>query len=81
MPFVNEDKLNYAYRLAQQYAEQYKNWRWGQCIFNAYCSVFPEITNEIRGTDDDCFYDDKKVQKFLSHFEIEAPYEITYNTN
>lgn len=70
MPVITEDKSNYAYRLAQQYANQYKNWRWGQCIFNAYYVVFPEITNTIRGTDDDCFYNDKKVPDFLKHFEV-----------
>jgi len=73
MPVVEEDKINYAYKLAQKYADTYKNWRWGQCVFNAYSSVFPEETNKIRGTDDDCFYDDKKVEKFLSHFQIEEP--------
>lgn len=72
MAVVEEDKLNYAYRLAQEFADKYKEWRWGQCIFNAYCAVFPEITNEIRGTDDDCFYNDKKVSAFLSHFELEG---------
>lgn len=66
---VSEDKNNYAYKLAQHYAETHKDWRWGQCIFNAYLTVFPEITNTIRGTDDDCFYNDKLVPAFLSHFK------------
>lgn len=69
MAIVPEDKSNYAYELAQKYADAYKNWRWGQCIFNAYYTVFPEITNSIRGSADDCFYDDDRVSKFLSHFE------------
>lgn len=72
MAVVEEDKLNYAYKLAQEFADKYKEWRWGQCIFNAYCAVFPEITNTIRGTDDDCFYNDKNVSAFLSHFELEG---------
>ena len=67
---VEEDKNNYAYKLAEQYADRYKNWRWGQCIFNAYYTVFPEETNKVRGTNDDCFYNDDKVFAFLSHFEV-----------
>lgn len=66
---VTLNNTNYAYRLAQQYKNNYKSLRWGQCIFNAYYEVFPEITNQIRGTDDDCYYNDALVPKFLSHFE------------
>lgn len=33
---VSEDLANAAYRKAQEYADTYKEWRWGQCIFNAY---------------------------------------------
>lgn len=68
MPNVSEDKNNYAYKLAQQYAERYKDWRWGQCVFNAYVTVFPEIANSVRGTNDDCIYNDRLVPAFLSHF-------------
>lgn len=70
MAVVKEDELNYAMNKAKQCAEQYKNWRWGQCVFNVFYAYFPEITDPIRGTDDDCFYDDNKVEKFLSHFQI-----------
>ena len=69
MTAVTEDKVNYAYKLAQQYANTYKDWRWGQCIFNAYYTVFPEIANQVRGTEDDCYYCDDKVSAFLSHFD------------
>lgn len=71
MAKVPIDKSNEAYRLAQDYANAYPHWRWGQCIFNAYYYVFPEIADEIRGTEDDCFYRDDLVDKFLSHFEVE----------
>ena len=69
---VSEDNANAAYRCAQHYADQYKDWRWGQCIFNAYYSFFPNEVNELRGTDDDCFYRDDKIEAFLSHFQVEA---------
>lgn len=68
---VSEDLANAAYRKAQEYADTYKDWRWGQCIFNAYYTFFPEESNKLRGTDDDCFYRDDKVEKFLSHFRVE----------
>ena len=68
---VNEDLANAAYRKAQEFANTYKEWRWGQCIFNAYYAFFPDECNELRGTDDDCFYRDDKVEKFLSHFSVE----------
>ena len=71
MPVVEEDKIEYAYKLATKYADTYKDWRWGQCIFNAYYTFFPEESNKLRGTDDDCFYKDGNVEKFLSHFRVE----------
>lgn len=70
MAIVSEDDVNYAYRLAQEYANTYKDWRWGQCIFNAYHTVFPKLANQVRGTEDDCFYNDKLVPNFLKHFEV-----------
>jgi len=71
MFIVSEDKINYAYKLAEKYSEIYKDWRWGQCIFNAYKVVFPIETDKINGTDFDCFYDDSKVPIFLEQFRIE----------
>lgn len=71
MFIVSEDKINYAYKLAEKYSEAHKDWRWGQCIFNAYKVVFPIETDEIRETNFDCFYDDSKVPVFLKQFKIE----------
>lgn len=71
MPKVSENDFNRAYKLALKYANECKDWRWGQCIFNAYHSIFPEIANQVRGTKDDCFYNDKLVPCFLSHFDVE----------
>ena len=67
---VTEDNSNVAYSLAKKYANQYKDWRWGQCVFNAYYTGFPEETNKIRGTDNDCFYNDNKVPNFLKCFNV-----------
>jgi hypothetical protein len=71
MFIVSEDKINYAYKLAEKYSKVYKDWRWGQCLFNAYKVVFPVETEKIRGTNFDCFYDDSKVLDFLKQFSIE----------
>jgi len=38
--------------------------RLGQTYFNVLCDLEPEIANTIRGTEDDPFYDDKKVNAF-----------------
>ena len=37
--------------------------------------------NKIRGTDDDCFYDDSKINAFLSHFNVIVikDYSVNYN--
>ena len=62
------DAICEPYKKAIEYKTKYKDWRWGQCIFNAYYDFFPNKVNEIRGSNDDCFYDDNKVMAFLYHF-------------
>jgi len=42
-----------------------KDLRIGQSYFNALAIVKPDLANEIQGTEDDCFYDDNKVIKFI----------------
>jgi len=37
----------------------------GQSYSNALADVNMKAYNEITGTDDDCFYDDNKVIKFI----------------
>lgn len=39
--------------------------RWGQYMFNSLVEVRPDISEQIRGTDADPFYQDKKVEAFL----------------
>lgn len=69
---ISEDQANAAYRKAQEFADVYKEWRWGQCIFNAYYTFFPDECDKLRATYDDCYYRDDRVEKFLSHFKVEA---------
>ena len=67
---ISEDKSNAAFKLAQRYASNYTNWRWGQCIYNAYQTMFPNEVAKINATENDCFYDDKKVTNFLNCFNV-----------
>lgn len=46
--------------------KQNPNLRWGQCYFNVLMNNHPEIANEIAGTDNDPFYDDKKLKGFFA---------------
>lgn len=45
---------------------KYKNQRIGQRYFNLLFDINYEVANEIRGTNFDPFYDDKKIGLFLS---------------
>ena len=42
-----------------------EEWRLGQAYFNYACELYPEETNQLRGTEYDCFYDDNKISIFL----------------
>lgn len=68
---VPEQELNELYKRVDIAMKCFPNLRYGQVVFNEACNLWPEEVNKIRGTDDDCFYKDSKVEQFLSHFEIE----------
>ena len=40
-------------------------WRLGQAYFNYAEELYPEETNQLRGTEYDCFYNDEKIPNFL----------------
>ena len=40
-------------------------WRLGQAYFNYAYSHVPKEVDKIRGTDQDCFYEDNKIPEFL----------------
>lgn len=42
-----------------------EEWRLGQAYFNYAEELYPEETNQLRGTEYDCFYNDKKIPEFL----------------
>lgn len=43
-----------------------KDWRLGQAYFNYAYELYPNETNQIRGTNNDCFYNDEKIPEFLN---------------
>lgn len=40
--------------------------RYGQAIFNAAYAMFPCATNKLRNTEYDCYYQDNRVNDFLT---------------
>ena len=42
-----------------------ENCRLGQAIFNAVFDIDPEIADQLRGTDKDCFYFDSRIDDFM----------------
>lgn len=44
-----------------------KEWRYGQSLYNLLYKMFPSIVNKTTLLcDSDCFYDDKKAERFLT---------------
>ena len=41
-----------------------EEWRLGQAYFNYAYELYPEETNQLRGTEYDCFYDNNKIPVF-----------------
>lgn len=69
---VQEWELEELYKRVSIAMSHFPELRYGQVIFNEAYSLWPDFVNTIRGTDDDCFYDDKKIKVFLSHFGVEG---------
>jgi hypothetical protein len=55
--------------LATKCKDYYKQWRWGQCVFNAAYELYPNEADRLRATKIDCFHIDKNVQKFLAEID------------
>jgi len=58
-----KDKMNELLEVAQE--QRPKEWRFGQAVFNYAYEEYPNAADKIRGTEDDCFYDDSKIPKFI----------------
>lgn len=43
-----------------------KGWRKGQLLFNTLAQLAPEVSESLRGTEKDPYYDDKKIPDALA---------------
>ena len=68
---MTEDELNELYKRVYAAMRYFPSLRYGQAVFNEAANLFPEKTESLRGTEDDCFYDDSKVSAFLKHFTLD----------
>lgn len=64
---TNADKI---LTVATFVTKKFPRLRLGQSVFNTAYAMFPKETNKIRGTDDDCFYNDSIIGNFLNHFKV-----------
>jgi len=44
-------------------------WRRGQAVFNTAYRLWPKVADDLRGTPEDCFYDDSKINDFVAGLE------------
>lgn len=53
-------------------------WRFGQTAFNVLYDMYPDLADEIRGSNIDPFYscDGKKIETFFERVEVELNKEI-----
>ena len=40
-------------------------WRKGQALFNTLVEIYPEIAETVRGTENDPFHRDERINKFI----------------
>ena len=62
----DETQFNlYVKTRATSECKKYKDLRFGQCVFNITQELCGCIVENFRGLDEDCFYNDDKVDMFL----------------
>lgn len=57
---------DYIIELAKNEVEQNPHIRLGQAVFNEAYKSYPEAADKLRGSTDDCFHRDDKIEGFLS---------------
>lgn len=65
MKLTKKEYLEYIHYVFETYNPN-KGLRLGQYMFNTLAAMFPLISNTIRGTDVDPFYDNRKIEPFLT---------------
>jgi len=62
---ATEVLLNTIINSSNRERAKYSYLRAGQSIFNCTYSIIPDIADKISITDNDCFFDDSKIEDFL----------------
>ena len=64
---MNMKEIDYSKNIQLHIKVQNKpeEWRLGQAYFNYAEELYPKETNQLRGTEYDCFYDNNKIPIFL----------------
>jgi hypothetical protein len=68
---MTDQELNNLHLFMLDYARAHKSQRRGQAYFNALAEQQPEMADRIRGTPDDPFYDDERIEPFFNRIEKE----------
>lgn len=53
----------------------------GQAIFIAAQNKFPEAVSKLKNTEFDCFYDDSRIDLFLTELQKIQSYQLTLTVN
>lgn len=62
-PKLNAKQLLELVILQREMAERNPSWRQGQALFNAMYKLFPEVSETVRGTLNDPFYNDTRIER------------------
>lgn len=62
---LNEARLNELIRKFNEKSELNPTWRKGQTWFNSLSVLYPSVAESIRGTENDPFYNDEKIDAFF----------------
>lgn len=63
------DVISTIHKEASKYCKSNPHIRYGQAIFNISHTMFPQEVNTLRGTLDDCFYKDDRIEGFLAKLD------------
>jgi len=69
---ITTEQYDSVLEAAAEAQKQYPSWRWGQAVFNALYWLYPDEANMIRGTKQDMFYRDDKVDEFKEYLNGEG---------
>ena len=66
---VDETFMNHQAARSEGKISAANQWRYGQTIMNVLHNVWPEKYSELKGSDYDCFYDNRTINLTLEKLE------------